>query len=152
METRNMSECPTSIHEEFFPNPNINQQEHPSVNGTTENMSSHNNFIVGDSRNYSNSTISSEVPIQNVDQNNKINNTSSSLQKEHLLQMANAVADVLVDEQSLDEAALNNCDLEQRNQFLTCCLEEQKKIVNQLHVQIGQSVSTTYLKQVINSS
>ncbi|XP_001601237.1 golgin subfamily A member 2 [Nasonia vitripennis] len=142
VETRNMSECPTSSNEELFHHSHINQQqEHPSVNGITENMSSHNNFIVGDSSNNGNSIISSEAPIEIINQNNKTINTSSSLQKEHLLQMANAVADVLVDEQSLDETALNNCDLEQRNQFLTCCLEEQKKIINELNMQIGQSNS-----------
>jgi ABC-type antimicrobial peptide transport system ATPase subunit len=72
---------------------------------------------------------------------NMSSNSSGSLQKEHLLQMANAVANVLVDEVNIEDTALANCDLEQKNQFLTCCLEEQKKVVSQLHIQVSQYVS-----------
>ena len=131
---------------------------HESTNGTTE-IPLYNNFTPNHSRNESTSTVSSQMMHETVDINNHFqnssiqqiehskselnmsSNTSSSLQKEHLLQMANAVANVLVDEQGLDETTLNNCDLEQRNQFLTCCLEEQKKLVNQLHIQVSQCVS-----------
>lgn len=133
--------------------------DHESINGSTL-ISEFNNLIPSHSRNESNSTVCSQVVYENVDniQNlsmQKFQNISSELtisnngvgllQREHLLHMANAVADVLVDQQGLDESALNNCDLEQRNQFLTCCLEEQKKIVNQLHIQVSQCVSIKFI-------
>ncbi|XP_058795718.1 golgin subfamily A member 2 isoform X2 [Phymastichus coffea] len=120
-------------------------------------VSSYNNFVPHHSRNGSSSTTSSQIIHENNDQDivsqhsstqpmehfnfnsNTCTNASSSLQKEHLLQMANAVANVLEHEQNLDESTLNNSDLEQRNQFLTCCLEEQKKLVSQLHIQVSQS-------------
>lgn len=131
------------------------QQDYESTNGTVE-IPQQSNFTPSHSRNESNSTVCSQIVHENVDHiqdlsTQKFQNISSELsitnngvgllQREHLLHMANAVADVLVDQQGLDESALKNCDLEQRNQFLNCCLEEQKKIVNQLHIQVSQCVS-----------
>lgn len=135
-----------------------NFMEHESTHNATE-ASSYNNFVPHHSRNGSSSTASSQIIHENTDQDtishhssaqpvenynfnsNTPDSASHSLQKEHLLQMANAVANVLEPKQNFDEPSLNNSDLEQRNQFLTCCLEEQKKVVSQLHIQVSQSVS-----------
>ncbi|KAJ8679773.1 hypothetical protein QAD02_015560 [Eretmocerus hayati] len=79
-----------------------------------------------------------DFPSIQFDQSNFNLSTSNSLQKEHLLQMANAIEDAVVEKHNWDEAKLSTYDLEQRNQFLTSCLEEQKKLVHQLHIQVSQ--------------
>ncbi|XP_014206904.1 golgin subfamily A member 2 [Copidosoma floridanum] len=123
-------------------------QDYASVNGSTD-IPLFNSFTPAHSRNESTSTVSSQITHDNVDYSSQIDNLnlglniqsshSSSLQKEQLLQMANTVANILVDEKRLDESTLNHCDLEQKNQFLTTCLEEQKKLVNQLDIQLSQN-------------
>ena len=62
------------------------------------------------------------------------------VQKEHLLEMASAVANVLTNDSAHVENNLD-CDLMCRNQFLSSYLEEQKKIVNELHIELSESVS-----------
>ena len=62
------------------------------------------------------------------------------VQKEHLLEMASAVANVLTNDSEHVENNLD-CDLMCRNQFLSSYLEEQKKIVNELHIELGESNS-----------
>ncbi|XP_024946857.1 golgin subfamily A member 2 isoform X2 [Cephus cinctus] len=64
-------------------------------------------------------------------------NHSASLQKERLLQMASAVADALVDHPDNDESG-HTSDLEYQNQFLVSSLQEQKELVNRLHIQVAQ--------------
>ncbi|XP_076657436.1 golgin subfamily A member 2 isoform X2 [Halictus rubicundus] len=62
------------------------------------------------------------------------------VQKEHLLEMASAVADVLTNDSEHSETTLD-CDLVCRNQFLSSCLEEQKKIDNELYIELSNSHS-----------
>uniref|UniRef100_A0A0C9RFM4 Golga2 protein n=1 Tax=Fopius arisanus TaxID=64838 RepID=A0A0C9RFM4_9HYME len=63
---------------------------------------------------------------------------SPSLQKQHLLQMASQVADALVDAENEGSSMPISSDLEYQTQFLTTCLDEQKRLVNQLHIQVSQ--------------
>ncbi|XP_063983451.1 golgin subfamily A member 2 [Diachasmimorpha longicaudata] len=63
---------------------------------------------------------------------------SPSLQKQHLLQMASEVANALVDSENETASPPIHSDLEYQNQFLTTCLDEQKRLVNQLHIQVSQ--------------
>lgn len=69
-------------------------------------------------------------------------NGPSAVQKEYLLEMASEVAHVLTDDTDHSEAPTSfNLDLKCRNQFLNSCLEEQKHLVNDLHVQVSRYVS-----------
>lgn len=69
-------------------------------------------------------------------------NGPSTVQKEYLLEMASEVAQVLTDDTDHSEAPTSfNLDLKCRNQFLSSCLEEQKQLVNDLHVQVSRYVS-----------
>ncbi|XP_076638697.1 golgin subfamily A member 2 [Colletes latitarsis] len=65
-------------------------------------------------------------------------NNFPKVQKEHLLEMASAVADVLTNDSEHVETTLD-CDLTCHNQFLSSCLEEQKKVVNELHMELSNS-------------
>ncbi|XP_076757423.1 golgin subfamily A member 2 [Xylocopa sonorina] len=67
-------------------------------------------------------------------------NDFSKVQKEHLLEMASAVADVLTNETENTETSLDY-DLVWRNQFLSSCLDEQKNIVNELHIELSNARS-----------
>ena len=67
-------------------------------------------------------------------------NDFPKVQKEHLLKMASAVADVLTNESEYAETSLDS-DLICQNQFLSSYLEEQKKIVNELHIELSNAVS-----------
>jgi len=71
-------------------------------------------------------------------------NGSSAMQKEHLLEMASEVANVLTDNTDHTEPTLFDLDLKCRNQFLSTCLEEQKQLVNDLHVQVSRYVSIVH--------
>ncbi|XP_017883110.1 golgin subfamily A member 2-like [Ceratina calcarata] len=62
------------------------------------------------------------------------------VQKDHLLDMASAVADVLTNESDNVETSLDS-DLVCRNQFLTSYLEEQKKTINELHIELSSARS-----------
>ena len=62
------------------------------------------------------------------------------VQKEHLLEMASAVADVLTDESEHIETSLDT-DLMYHNQFLSPYMEEQKKVVNELHIELSNARS-----------
>lgn len=69
-------------------------------------------------------------------------NGPSTAQKEHLLEMASEVAHALTDDTDHSEPPSSlNLDLKCRNQFLNSCLEEQKQLVNDLHVQVSRYVS-----------
>lgn len=80
---------------------------------------------------------------QFVESNGKYNlnivtsNGPSMVQKEHLLEMASEVANVLTDDTDHSDPSLFDVDLKCRNQFLTTCLEEQKQLVNDLHIQVS---------------
>lgn len=74
-------------------------------------------------------------------------NDFPKVQKEHLLEMASAVADVLTNDSEQIDTNLDG-DLICRNQFLTSYLEEQKKIMNQLHIELSGSVSIYVLYQL----
>ncbi|CAL1676309.1 unnamed protein product [Lasius platythorax] len=65
-------------------------------------------------------------------------NGPSMVQKEHLLEMASEVANVLTDDTDHSDPSLFDIDLKCRNQFLTTCLEEQKQLVNDLHIQVSR--------------
>lgn len=71
------------------------------------------------------------------------------VQKEHLLEMASAVANVLTNDSEHVENNLD-CDLMCRNQFLSSYLEEQKKIANELHIELSDSVSK-YIALLVTS-
>ncbi|XP_060826118.1 golgin subfamily A member 2-like [Bombus pascuorum] len=62
------------------------------------------------------------------------------VQKEHLLEMASAVADVLTNESEHTETSLDT-DLMYHNQFLSPYMEEQKKVVNELHIELSNARS-----------
>lgn len=69
-------------------------------------------------------------------------NGPSTVQKEYLLEMASEVAHVLTEDTDHNELPSSfNLDLKCRNQFLSSCLEEQKQLVNDLHVQVSRYVS-----------
>ncbi|XP_012279580.1 golgin subfamily A member 2 isoform X2 [Orussus abietinus] len=65
-------------------------------------------------------------------------NKFASAQKEHLMQMASAVEDVLIDNTEDSKGSTLDSDLEYRNQFLVSCIEEQKQLVTELHMQVSQ--------------
>lgn len=67
-------------------------------------------------------------------------NEFPKVQKEHLLEMASAVENVLTNESEHIETSLD-FDLMNHNQFLNSYLEEQKKIVNELHIKLNNAVS-----------
>lgn len=68
-------------------------------------------------------------------------NGPSTVQTEHLLEMATEVANVLTDDTDNSDPSLFDNDLKCRNQFLTTCLEEQRQLVNDLHIQVSRYVS-----------
>lgn len=68
-------------------------------------------------------------------------NGPSTVQTEHLLEMASEVANVLTDDTDHSDPSLFDIDLKCRNQFLTTCLEEQRKLANDLHIQVSRCVS-----------
>ncbi|KYQ60610.1 Golgin subfamily A member 2 [Trachymyrmex zeteki] len=66
-------------------------------------------------------------------------NGPSMVQKEYLLEMASEVAHVLTDDTDHSEPPSSlDFDLKCRNQFLSSCLEEQKQLVNDLHIQVSR--------------
>ncbi|KOC70191.1 Golgin subfamily A member 2 [Habropoda laboriosa] len=67
-------------------------------------------------------------------------NDFPKVQKEHLLEMASAVADVLTNEPEHTETSLDS-DLMCRNQFLSSYLEEQRKMINDLHIELSNAHS-----------
>jgi len=72
---------------------------------------------------------------------NIVSNGSPMVQTEHLLEMASEVANVLTDDTDHSDPSLFGSDLKCRNQFLTTCLEEQKQLVNNLHIEVSRYVS-----------
>lgn len=76
---------------------------------------------------------------------------SQTLQKEYLLQMSSALANVLTNDKETGVIEELNSDLEERNQFLASCLEDQKDIVNRLNIEVGQYVSIKKKKKTSNS-
>ncbi|XP_011630307.1 golgin subfamily A member 2 [Pogonomyrmex barbatus] len=72
---------------------------------------------------------------------NATSNGPSIVQKEYLLEMASEVANALTDDTDHSEPITVNSfdlDLNCRNQFLNSCLEEQKQLVNDLHIQVSR--------------
>ncbi|XP_039308505.1 golgin subfamily A member 2 isoform X2 [Solenopsis invicta] len=68
-----------------------------------------------------------------------VSNGPSTVQKEYLLEMASEVAHALTDNTDQNEPpSLFDLDLKCRNQFLSSCLEEQKQLVSDLHVQVSR--------------
>ncbi|KYM95393.1 PREDICTED: golgin subfamily A member 2-like [Cyphomyrmex costatus] len=66
-------------------------------------------------------------------------NGPSTMQKEYLLEMASEVAHILTDDTDHSEPPSSlDFDLKCRNQFLSSCLEEQKQLVNDLHIQVSR--------------
>ncbi|XP_072753850.1 golgin subfamily A member 2 isoform X1 [Anoplolepis gracilipes] len=65
-------------------------------------------------------------------------NGPSTVQTEHLLEMASEVANVLTEDADHSDPSLFDIDLKCRNQFLTTCLEEQRQLVNDLHIQVSR--------------
>ncbi|XP_071631430.1 golgin subfamily A member 2 [Temnothorax longispinosus] len=71
--------------------------------------------------------------------NATVSNGPSTVQKEYLLEMASEVAHVLTDDTDHTEPPNSfNLDLNCRNQFLSSCMEEQKQLVNDLHIQVSR--------------
>jgi len=86
--------------------------------------------------------------LQSVGNNGRYNlnivtsNGPSTVQKEYLLEMASEVAHALTDNTDHNEPPNSfDLDLKCRNQFLNSCLEEQKQLVNDLHIQVSRYVS-----------
>lgn len=67
-------------------------------------------------------------------------NDFPKVQKEHLLEMASAVENVLTND-SESTATTLDCDLVCRNQFLSSYLEEQKRIATELHIELSNARS-----------
>nr|XP_012145130.1 PREDICTED: golgin subfamily A member 2 [Megachile rotundata] len=67
-------------------------------------------------------------------------NDFPKVQKEHLLEMASAVENILTND-SESTATTLDCDLVCRNQFLSSYLEEQKKIATELHIELSNARS-----------
>lgn len=68
-------------------------------------------------------------------------NGPSTVQKEHLLEMASEVANVLTDDINDSESTLSNLDAKYHYQFVNTYLEEQKQLVNDLHIRVSRYVS-----------
>ncbi|XP_014468338.1 PREDICTED: golgin subfamily A member 2-like [Dinoponera quadriceps] len=84
--------------------------------------------------------------VQFTENNGKYNlnitpsNGPSTVQKEHLLEMASEVANVLTD--GTDNSELTgNLDAKCRYQFVNAYIEEQKQLVNDLHIQVSRHQS-----------
>lgn len=98
-----------------------------------------------DSVNDSNSNASlQEINSDRKDSSHTLYN-SSFLQKEHLLQMASSVAEVLVNVNDFNETSTMN-NLIDKNQFLTKCLQEQANLISELHGQVCRYVSIEKLR------
>lgn len=67
-------------------------------------------------------------------------NDFPKVQKEHLLEMASAVENILTND-SESTATTLDCDLVCRNQFLSSYSEEQKKIATELHIELSNARS-----------
>ncbi|XP_012536642.1 golgin subfamily A member 2 [Monomorium pharaonis] len=67
-----------------------------------------------------------------------VSNGPSIVQKEHLLEMASEVAHALDNTDHNEPPSSFDFDLKCHNQFLSSCLEEQKQLVNDLHVQVSR--------------
>lgn len=95
-----------------------------------------------------NCSIEDTNSMKDIERNNVISELEEKLnlnefpkvQKEHLLEMASAVENVLTNESEHIETSLD-FDLMNHNQFLNSYLEEQKKIVNELHIKLNNAVS-----------
>ncbi|OAD58137.1 Golgin subfamily A member 2 [Eufriesea mexicana] len=130
------SENNTHIVHEFQKN------EIPLINTliTSENTTKH------DELHYSLEEVTNSI--QNTQEINSVSkvdkemdlNDLPKVQKEHLLEMASAVADALTNESEHIETSLD-CNLMCHNQFLSSYLEEQKKIVNELHIELSNAHS-----------
>lgn len=93
-----------------------------------------------------NSTVG-EISNSNEDIDSKLSNDIASVeniptaQKKHLLEMASAVANALTNDSEHVESSLD-CELASRNQFLNSHLEEQKRTVTALHMEVSNYRST----------
>ncbi|XP_054012091.1 golgin subfamily A member 2-like [Hylaeus anthracinus] len=138
----NTSPLETSDNNINVPGQNFQSNETMSENlmANTENSVNHTEL-----QNSLEETVKPTQEIQNTNIRPEIErkmelNDFPKVQKEHLLEMASAVADVLTNDSEHVETTLD-CDLMCRNQFLSSCLEEQKKIVNELHIELSNSRS-----------
>lgn len=123
-------------------NENFQRNETPSIDAivNTENTMNHEGSH--------NMVEETAIPMQEMPQvklNSGVENKLElsdfpKVQKEHLLEMASAVAEVLTNDSEHPETTLD-CDLMCRNQFLSSCLEEQKKIDNELYIELSNSHS-----------
>ncbi|XP_025154179.1 golgin subfamily A member 2 isoform X2 [Harpegnathos saltator] len=82
--------------------------------------------------------------LQFIENNDKYNlnitpsNGPSMVQKEHLLEMASEVANALTDDIDNSESTLGNLDAKCHYQFVNTYVEEQKQLVNDLHIQVSR--------------
>ncbi|XP_078034982.1 golgin subfamily A member 2 [Augochlora pura] len=137
-----ISTLETSSNGKSVPDQNFQRNETLSVDAiiNTENTVNHDNLH--------NVIEETAKPIQDIAQvklNSEVENKVElsdfpKVQKEHLLEMASAVADVLTNDSEHSETTLD-CDLVCRNQFLNSYLEEQKKNINELHIELSNSHS-----------
>ncbi|CAK9807897.1 Golgin subfamily A member 2 [Anthophora plagiata] len=107
---------------------------------TSENVTNHEKL-----QNTSNNTNKFTQDIQEMTMTPELKKTMDlndfpKVQKEHLLEMASAVADVLTNEPEHTETSLDS-DLMCRNQFLSSYLEEQRKMINDLHIELSNAHS-----------
>nr|XP_033324127.1 golgin subfamily A member 2-like [Megalopta genalis] len=132
----------TSANGKSVPDQNCQRHETPSVDTiiNTENTINVDNLH----------NVVEEIakPVQDIAQaklNSEVENKVElsdfpKVQKEHLLEMVSAVTDVLTNDSEHSETNLD-CDLVCRNQFLSSYLEEQKKNINDLHIELSNSHS-----------
>ncbi|XP_033324127.2 golgin subfamily A member 2 [Megalopta genalis] len=137
-----ISTLETSANGKSVPDQNCQRHETPSVDTiiNTENTINVDNLH----------NVVEEIakPVQDIAQaklNSEVENKVElsdfpKVQKEHLLEMVSAVTDVLTNDSEHSETNLD-CDLVCRNQFLSSYLEEQKKNINDLHIELSNSHS-----------
>lgn len=102
---------------------------------------------VYDSRNKDTVHSHSQTNLQSVENDGKYNlnmipsDRSSTVKKEHSQEINSEVANLVADATDHSEITSYNCDVKDLNQFLSTCLEEQKQLVTDLHIQASRYVS-----------
>jgi len=90
-----------------------------------------------------------QVNLQSVENDGRYNlnvissNGSSTVHREHLLEIASETTKMLKDDIDHNEPN-SDLNLKCSNQFLSTSLEEQKQVVNDLYMQLGHYVSILY--------
>ncbi|XP_032682867.1 golgin subfamily A member 2-like [Odontomachus brunneus] len=117
-----------------------NNSQITEKNSVLEYCSEENTYESSD-KNATHPCLQADLQFKENDGKYKLNitpsNGPSTVQKEHLLEMASEVANILTDDTDDNESTLDNLDAKCRYQFVNTYLEEQKQLVNDLHVRIS---------------